>query len=364
MVLLNLAMLLIPPLFAWVIHIYLRHGDMSGRRKAVFLVVYLVLINLCAIVISFMRGVGGFDFEGMTLSYRLKYMGIGCVLGFVIPFFVCLVTEDQITLGGFRRYTIRFIKDLRKYFHYAIYSASADLRAEVANSYLNWMWWLIEPVCTMLIYTVIFGFVFNASEQYYPIFIFIGITMWSFFSRSISGSVDMVRVNKAIVTKVYMPKYILLLSKMFVNFFKMMISFGVVLVMMIAYRVHITIYVLYAIPIVAVLFLFTFGVGTILMHYGVYVNDLSYITQIVLNMFMYFTGTFYSIGRRLPEPFGEILETFNPVAFLIANMRNALIYGAPVPFGFLVLWAFISVVIIAIGVFIVYSNENSYVKVI
>ena len=80
----------------------------------------------------------------------------------------------------------------------------------------------------MLIYTLIFGVVFHASEQYFPVFIFIGITMWGFFSRSVSGSVNTVRASRGIITKIYMPKYILLLSKMFVNGFKMMISFAVV----------------------------------------------------------------------------------------------------------------------------------------
>mgnify|MGYP006990233703 CR=1 FL=1 len=77
---------------------------------------------------------------------------------------------------------------------------------------------------------------FHASEQYFPVFIFIGITMWGFFSRSVSGSVNTVRASRGIITKIYMPKYILLLSKMFVNGFKMMISFAVVVVMMIQSR--------------------------------------------------------------------------------------------------------------------------------
>jgi teichoic acid transport system permease protein len=364
MIILNFAMFIVPPFFAWVIHNYLRHGDMSGKRKAVFAVVYFVLINLCTFAISYVRGVKHISFNDMTFSYRLKYMGLGCVLGFVLPFFVCLLTEDQITIGGFKRYIHRFINDIRKYFPYAVRSAKADLRSEVANSYLNWMWWLIEPVCMMLIYTLIFGVVFNAKEKFFPVFIFIGITMWGFFSRSINGSVNIVRANKGIITKVYMPKYILLLSKMFVNAFKMMVSFGVILVMMIFYRVKVTINILYVIPILLVLFLFTFGVGTILMHYGVYVNDLGYITGIVISMLMYFTGTFYSVSKRIPAPFGTALEVVNPIAFLISGMRNILLYGGSISITLLFLWTFISIVIIALGVFTIYSNENSYVKVI
>lgn len=361
---LNLSMFLIPSLFAWVIHNYLRHGDMSSRRKMGFFFIYMILLNACTFGISYIRGVKGIRFSDMTLSYRLKYLGLGCVLGFVIPFIVCLLTEEQITIGGFKRYITRFVMDVSKYFQYAIRSAKADLRSEVANSYLNWMWWLIEPFCMMLIYTVIFGFVFKASEQYFPVFIFIGITMWSFFSRSITGSVNMVRANKGIITKIYMPKYILLYAKMLVNGFKMLVSFGVIVLMMLAYRVSVTINVLYSVPIIFVLFLFTFGVGTILMHYGVYVSDLGYITGIVLNMLMYLTGTFYSVAKRMPEPFGDILEVCNPVAFLLASMRKALLYGQAPSWELLLLWGFISIILIALGAFTIYSNENAYVKVI
>lgn len=360
----NFFIFVIPPIFALIIHNYLRHGDMSRKRKLVFAFVYLVLINLCTFAISYLRGVKELHFGDMTLSYRLKYIGLGCVSGFVLPFIVCLITEDQITLGGFKRYTIRFISDIRKYLRYAIRSAKADLRSEVSNSYLDWMWWLIEPFCMMLIYTFIFGVVFNAAEEYFSVFVFIGITLWGFFSRSVTGSVNTVRANKAIITKVYLPKYVLLLSKMFVNGFKMLVSVAIILLMMLVMRVPLTLNVLYVIPVMIVFFMFTFGVGTILMHYGVYVSDLGYITGIVLSMLMYLTGTFYSISKRIPEPFGEILENFNPVAFLISSIRNALLYGQAPSLDLLILWTFVSTILIALGVFTIYSNENAYVKVI
>ena len=360
----SILMLILPAVFSLGIHMCLRHGEVEPKKRAILFVVYLLMINLITYGVSFARGVKRLDFLNMTASYRLKYIGLGCVVGFVIPFFLCLLTEDIITIGGFRRYAKRFLYDLKKYLPYAIWSAKADLQAEVASSYLNWLWWLIEPVCMMFIYTFIFGFVFRAKEDYFPIFVFTGITMWGFFSRTINGSVGTVRHGKGIITKIYMPKYILLLSKMFVNAFKMMISFGVIVIMMLVYRVHVGIYILWAPVILAEFFLFTFGVGSIMMHYGVYVNDLGYITGIVLQMLMYLTGVFYSVSKRIPEPFGEILEKFNPVACIISSMRGVLMYETAPPLGLLAVWALLSVILAALGVFTIYSNENSYVKVI
>lgn len=95
-------------------------------------------------------------------------------------------------------------------------------------------------------------------------------------------------------------KYILLFSGMLFNAFKMLISFGIIIFMMIIYKVQITINILVIIPILINLFLITFAVGSILMHYRVYVKDLSYIVDIVLRMLMYFSGTFYSLSQRIP----------------------------------------------------------------
>ena len=100
------------------------------------------------------------------------------------------------------------------------------------------------------------------------------------------------------------------------------------------------------------------------MHYGVYVNDLGYITGIVLQMMMYLTGVFYSVSKRIPEPFGGILESFNPVACIISSARSALLYRSRPALELLAVWTFISLILSALGIFTVYSNENSYVKVI
>ena len=75
----------------------------------------------------------------------------------------------------------RFIKDMKRYFTYAKFAARADLKAEVASSYLNWLWWILDPLLFMMIYTFIAIVVFRSSVQYFPLFVFVGLTLWNFF---------------------------------------------------------------------------------------------------------------------------------------------------------------------------------------
>lgn len=244
-----------------------------------------------------------------------------------------------------------------------MYCCKAKLKAEVANSYLNWIWWVLEPFCFMLIYTVIFGYIFGSGEQYFPVYIFIGNTMWAFFSKTISASVTMIRNNETIIAKVYIPKFILLMVEMLVNGFKMLVSFGLTAIMMVIFRVPVTLNIFYVVPVMLVFFLVTFAFGSILMHCGVYIDDLAHAITIFLNMMMYFTGIFFSIENRVAEPFASILGIGNPVAFLLTSTRQSVMYSATPDLLILMVWFAISIVITWFGVRLIYRNENSYVKV-
>lgn len=257
----------------------------------------------------------------------------------------------------------RFFDDLTKYFRFSVVSAKAQLKSEVAGSYLNWVWWVLDPLCFMLIYTFIFGYVFQSKEQYFPVYIFIGLSMWDFFNKTVQASVRLIKANKSIVTKVYFPKYILLLTRMWVNGFKMMISFGIVVLMMIAFRVPITLNILFFIPILLTLAVFTFGCSCFLMHFGVYVNDLSNVVAIATRMMFYITGVFYSLEARIPK-YGILLNRYNPVAFLMTSMRDCLIYSANPNCVVLLIWFIVSVILSAFGIWTIYKEENSYVKAI
>lgn len=258
----------------------------------------------------------------------------------------------------------RFSFNLRKYFNYAIYSAKSELKSEVVDSYLNWLWWIIEPLAFTTIYTFIFSYVFRNQEPYIIPFILIGITTWDFFNRMISGSVKTIVNNRELVTKVYIPKYILLLAKSFTYLFKYFISYGLVILMMIISRTPFNATIFYFIPITFILYLITFGFGCILMHYGVYVQDLTNLTTIVLKFVFYLSGVFYNIRTRLSGLPQTILLRANPVAFLMDEFRKVMIGGIAPSFKGLLLWLVIGIVVTIIGVTMVHKNENSYVKVI
>ena len=105
----------------------------------------------------------------------------------------------------------RFKRDLMKYRKYMIYSAKAELKAEVANSHLGWLWWILDPLLFMLVYAFVSSIVFKAKEDYFMAFIFVGVTTWDFFNKTLKQSVKLVTSNSQIVTKVYIFRSLYLL---------------------------------------------------------------------------------------------------------------------------------------------------------
>ncbi len=258
----------------------------------------------------------------------------------------------------------KFFADIKKYRSYMLYAARAELKSEVANSYLNWVWWVLEPLCFMGIYAFVFTFFFKGKVQYLTAFIFLGITLWEFFNKMLKTSVKLVRSNRAIVSKVYVPKYVLVIEKLALNAFKTLISLAIVALLMLLYRIPLSLQALWFIPILLSFALFTFGVCCIFLHFGVYIEDLANVTDIVLRLVFYATGVFYNLADKITGALGHWLVRINPIALYISSARDALLYATTPNLLWLAIWTGIAVLLTAAGIHLIQKNENSYVKVL
>ena len=151
---------------------------------------------------------------------------------------------------------------------------------------------------------------------------------------------------------------------MILNLFKLCFSLVVLVVMFFVFKIQVELEILMIIPAYIVLILFSFGLGMIFLHYGVYVDDLSYAVGILLSMLMFLSGVFYDVMSTLPEPLNTMVLCTNPIALTVDTMRNALLYGEITNILLIVIWFLISFILCCIGVHIVYKNENAYVKVV
>ena len=112
------------------------------------------------------------------------------------------------------------------------------------------------------------------------------------------------------------------------------------------------------------MYLLSFGIGLVLMNFGVSFDDLHNLTNIGLRMLFYLSGIFYNLRTRLDGDLAFYLLRVNPFAFLISEMRKVMIENSLPSFEGLAVWLVISLVILVFGIHIINKNENSYAKVI
>lgn len=258
----------------------------------------------------------------------------------------------------------RFVKDVKKYKEYMIYAAKSDMKAEVANSYLNRLWWLLEPLFNMLVYVIVFGTIMGSSIDHFALYVFSALIMWNYFCRTINASVQMMRNNRDVLSKVYVPKFVPLISMMILNLYKLAFSMIILVPMMIVYKIGITTGIICVVLAYILMVTFSFGLGMILLHYGVYVDDLAYAVGILLNVLMFVSGIFYDATTTLAEPINIMIIGLNPVALFTDTMRQGLMYNQYANIPLVLIWIGISLVISYAGIHIVYKNENGYAKVI
>ncbi len=258
----------------------------------------------------------------------------------------------------------RFINDIREYRTLCVYMARTGLKAEVANSYLNWIWWVLEPLASMLVYYAIFVHVLGRNQPYYLAFVYTGTLIWSYFDRCMQFAVQSVRLNRDIVTKTYVPKPVFIVSNMLFNSFKMLICLGLLVIVLFIQQVPVSPTMLFAVPVALLLQLLTLGFGLIFLHFGVFVDDLVHAIRIAMHILFYLTGVFYDLETLLPAPWGGILVRVNPLACIIRSMRSCLLYGAAPDWLALGAWTLIGFGVCALGLRLCYKYENTYVKVI
>lgn len=258
----------------------------------------------------------------------------------------------------------RFFSDLKKYNKYIQYAAKSKLNSELDGSRLGWIWWILDPVMYMLIYMFVFTIVFNRTTEYLIAFIFLGISLWKFFNNSVQGCVPLIKQNRQLISKIYLPKFALVIINMLTNGIKLAFSLLVVIGLLFYYGITPTIHMLQIIPVLLVMFLLTFALGCLVMHVGVYFEDLGNFLRPAFQLLFYASGIFYPLYGTLDDTVTELLLWLNPAALLVNEARNALLYGADCTWNALALWAVIAIVLAAFSITLIYRSENQYVKIV
>jgi len=250
-----------------------------------------------------------------------------------------------------------------------LYLVRADLKKRGADTVLGNLWWVIDPLLTMLVYVVLISIVLSVKIEAYPLFIFCAILPWKWFSSSIADAVTCITTRERVIKQVAFPKIVLPMSVSVggvANFVFGLVPLFAMLVLL--YPGHLSAWVLLLPVIAAVQFSFTVGVAVLASALTVFYRDIGNVATHVLRLWFYLSPALYGVERVTDQLKGQpVLVTIyelNPFVGLFTSYRNVIYGGAPPEWGLLGLVLAESLGLILVAIFVFRRMEPAFAKVI
>jgi len=181
-----------------------------------------------------------------------------------------------------------------------------DVRIRYKQTVLGVGWAVIQPLVTMLIFTLIFGRLAKIPSDGvpYPVFVFSGLLAWNLFSTSVSSAGNSMVSAANLITKVYFPRLIVPLSSMGVAFVDFLVACVILLIMMLFFGVGMS-WQLVLLPLwVFGLLACATGMGTFLSSLTVTYRDFRFLIPFMIQLWMYLTRCSLSILRSTIRFYG------------------------------------------------------------
>jgi len=219
-----------------------------------------------------------------------------------------------------------------------------DLKARYKNSVLGFLWSLLNPLLTMVVFTVVFTFMMPGNRiANFPIFLLCALLPWNFFQAALMGCVDSIIHNAALVKKVYFPREVLPLSTVLSNLVNFVLALLVLFAMLFAFKIRLTVWALWLPFIMVTQVIFTLGLGLLLATVNVFYRDTGVIMGVILQAWFFLTPVFYPIDILPTQRYiaglnlniHRLTYILNPMASIISSYRVVLYHGAPPALDFM-----------------------------
>jgi len=256
------------------------------------------------------------------------------------------------------------LRELWEYRELVYFLIWRDVKVRYKQTVLGAMWAIIQPLFSMLVFTVVFGKLAKMPSDGipYPLFSYAALLPWNYFAQGLSSSSDSLVGSANLIRKVYFPRLAIPVAAVCGGVVDFLIAFGVLLLMMAYFGVAPTANVVW-LPFYLLLALVTaLGVGLWLSALNVQYRDVKYTVPFLVQFWMYATPIVYP-SSLLPEPW-KTLYGLNPMAGVVEGFRWALL-GVKTPPGAMV-WASAgaALVLLVSGAFFFRRMENTFADVV
>jgi lipopolysaccharide transport system permease protein len=265
------------------------------------------------------------------------------------------------------------LKEVWDYRDLLILFVKRDIVTIYKQTILGPLWYLIQPLFTAIIFTIIFNNVANIDTGSIPPFLYnlAGITAWNYFKDCLIATSDTFKGNQHIFGKVYFPRVILPLSIVVSN----LIKFTIQILVFISFYLYYYLYkdvdispnsLVFLFPLlVLVMGFLSLGLGMIISSMVTKYRDLVFLLQFGVQLLMYLSLVAYPLSliqEKLPQ-LSWIVE-YNPMAQIIEASRFLLLNTGSVSFGWMLYTVIFTCITFILGLLIFNRTEKRFIDTI
>jgi len=190
---------------------------------------------------------------------------------------------------------------------------------------LGFFWSVLEPLAQLLILFVVFSFL-HSFEENFVVYLFSGLIMIHFFSRSTTQAMNSLSSKKSILLSINIPKIIFPISSILTNFWMFKIEIAIFFIFIILFGLTLDVTALLLFVTFGLLVILTIGTGIILTILRTYVKDIQTIWGIITMSLIFVTPVFWYVDDM--PPFLAKLFLLNPLALLMEMTHDVILFNS------------------------------------
>lgn len=239
-----------------------------------------------------------------------------------------LPAQPIVTIEGGGKWPTLNLSDLWAYRELLYFLAWRDVKVRYKQTVLGATWAILQPLLTMVVFTVLFGRLAHVPTdgEPYPIFSYTALLPWNFFVTAVTNSSNSLVANNSLITKVYFPRLVIPSAAVCAGLVDLAIASLMLIVMMPFYRIGFHWSLLMVAPLVLVTTVLAAGVGAWSAAMNVKYRDVRYALPFMIQILMFLTPIIYP-ASFVPARWRWVLS-LNPLSGIIGGFRDG-VFGRP-----------------------------------
>ena len=213
----------------------------------------------------------------------------------------------------------------RRHLALVVYKTYADLRSESERTYVGFLWWIAEPVISMLVYYLVFGVLLDRGIPNYVQFLFVGLIPWRWLQTTVVHGASSILGARSLMQQVYVSKLVFPVVAVLTDTFKFLVVFVLLLLFLWATGFGVA-WSYLALPLVAVAQLALIcGLTVIFAGIAPLFPDVRIVLDNLVRLWFFLSGVFYDVDRFSETASGYL--RLNPMTTILESYRAILLDG-------------------------------------